>query len=97
MNFSALTDFLVQQLHTHIRTYSSEKKFTKLLTRRIDLKDIFFDDTRIQSYILDNISDETPTLTSINRKIVYATVSCRIGFISSDRYVSRNHLPLDII
>lgn len=41
MNFSALTDFLVQQLHTHIRTYSSEKKFTKLLTRRIDLKDIF--------------------------------------------------------
>ena len=76
MNFSALTDFLVQQLHTHIRTYSSEKKFTKLLTRRIDLKDIFFDDTRIQSYILDNFSDETPTLTSINRKIVYATVSC---------------------
>lgn len=75
MNLSVLTDFLTRQLHTHIRIYSPEKNFLNISTKRIDLKDCFFEDAGIQSYILDHISDSCPTLTGINREIVYAAVS----------------------
>lgn len=73
MNLTALNHYLATQFHTNIRIYDRKRHLLHLYTKRIDLKDSFYEGN-VEDFLLDTASEDAPFIIGIGSAAAYGTV-----------------------
>lgn len=71
-NLAALNHYLATQFHTIIRIYDRKRHLLRLYTKRIDLKDSFFEG-KVEDFLLNTASEDTPLIISVGSAAAYGT------------------------